>query len=260
MTENPRTQDAHAASHRATPETTGSVSDAGDSQTAGDSKTDAAKAEATGVAHAATRSAGQVARTTKDETTQVASEAVSQAKDLFAQARTDLVDQADSQQQRLAGGLRSVAEELHSMAKSSDQNGTASDLVRQAADRSAAVASWLEGRDPASVLEDVRGFARQRPVAFLALAAGAGILAGRLTRSLSSGAPGAGSVNRTSSAPVRTVSPVVAPAPVQPYGAGGVFTEPTIAAGEVPVSTTALPGTPDYLVPASEPLPDSGRY
>ncbi|MDJ0355615.1 hypothetical protein [Paenarthrobacter sp. PH39-S1] len=249
MTENPRMQDAQTSSYGATPEATVS-----------DSTTDAVKGEAADMTHVAAHAAGHVAETAKDETTQVVSEVAFQAKDLLAQVRTDLVDQADAQQQRLAGGLRSVADELHSMANSSDQSGTASDLVRQTADRSASLASWLEGRNPGSLLEEVRGFARQRPVAFLALACGVGILAGRLTRGLSAGASSGGTANGTLTTPVRAVSPVVAPAPVQPYGAGDVYVEPTLAAGEAPVSTAALPGTPDYLAPETESFPDDGRY
>jgi hypothetical protein len=65
----------------------------------------------------------------------------------------------------------------------------ASDLVRQAADRSHSVASWLDGRDPGSLLDEVKTFARRRPGTFLLLAAGAGVLAGRLGRSLQAGAP-----------------------------------------------------------------------
>ncbi len=41
--------------------------------------------------------------------------------------------------------------------------------------------------DPASLLDEAKSFARQRPGAFLLLAAGAGVLAGRLTRGLSAG-------------------------------------------------------------------------
>ncbi len=255
MTENPLTPDAPTPSHRATVETAGTGS-----------TTETAKTEATNVAQVTAKSAGHVAATVKDETAQVASEVESQAKDLLTQMRTDLGDQADTQQQRLAGGLRSVADELHSMVESSEQSGMASDLVRQGADRSASVASWLEGRDSAALLEEVRGFARQRPVAFLALAAGVGVLAGRLTRGLSAGAPSKGATNSSapvdSAAPVSVVpvSPAPAPMPVQPYGSGDVYAEPTLAPGEPPVTTTALPGTAGYLAPVTEPLPDNGRY
>src|SRR6185312_16754235 len=46
-------------------------------------------------------------------------------------------------------------------------------------------AGWLEQRDPGSVLDEVRDFARQRPLAFLGIALGAGVVTGRLVRGLS---------------------------------------------------------------------------
>ncbi|MGO4188138.1 hypothetical protein [Pseudarthrobacter sp. TAF60_1] len=153
------------------------------------SRTDAAKGEAADVARTAADSAQNVAETAKTEAANVASEAKANAKDLLYQARTDLTDQAGAQQQKVASGLRSMSDELHAMARASDQPGVASDLVRQAAERSSAVAAWLDGRDPGSLLNEVKSFARQRPGTFLLLAAGAGVLAGRLTRSLSAGAP-----------------------------------------------------------------------
>lgn len=155
----------------------------------GGSRTDAVKGEAADVARTAADSAHNVAETAKTEAANVASEAKANAKDLLYQARSDLTDQAGVQQQKVASGLRSVSDELHAMARASDQPGVASDLVRQAADRSSAVAAWLDGRDPGSLLNEVKSFARQRPGTFLLLAAGAGVLAGRLTRSLSAGAP-----------------------------------------------------------------------
>ncbi|MDE8668634.1 hypothetical protein PY310_08570 [Pseudarthrobacter sp. H3Y2-7] len=156
---------------------------------AGGSRTDAAKDEAADVARTAADSAQNVAEAAKTEAANVASEAKANAKDLLHQARSDLTDQAGAQQQKVASGLRSISEELHSMARASDQPGVASDLVRQAAERSSSVAAWLDGRDPGSLLNEVKSFARQRPGTFLLLAAGAGVLAGRLTRSLSAGAP-----------------------------------------------------------------------
>lgn len=75
------------------------------------------------------------------------------------------------------------------MASASEEPGVATDLVRQAAERSSTVAEWLDGRDPGSLLTEVKSFARKKPGTFLLLAAGAGILAGRLSRSLSAGAP-----------------------------------------------------------------------
>lgn len=164
-----------------------SVPSTGDA--AGGSRTDAVKGEAADVARTAADSAQSVAETAKTEAANVASEAKANAKDLLYQARSDLTSQAGVQQQKVASSLRSVSDELHSMARASDQPGVASDLVRQVADRSSSVAEWLDRRDPGSLLDEVKTFARQRPGTFLLLAAGAGVLAGRLTRSLSAGAP-----------------------------------------------------------------------
>lgn len=155
----------------------------------GASKTDAAKDEAADVTRQAADSAQNVAETAKTEAANVAAEVKTNAKDLLHQAKSDLTDQAGTQQQKVAEGLRSISTELHTMAAASDQPGVASDLVRQAAERSSAVAGWLDGRDPGSLLTEVKTFARQRPGTFLLLAAGAGVLAGRLSRSLSAGAP-----------------------------------------------------------------------
>ena len=60
----------------------------------------------------------------------------------------------------------------------------ATDLAQQAGERANAVASWLEEREPGHVVDEITRFARQRPGAFLAVAAGAGFLVGRLGRGL----------------------------------------------------------------------------
>ena len=60
----------------------------------------------------------------------------------------------------------------------------ATDLAQQAGERTNAVASWLEEREPGHVVDEITRFARQRPGAFLAAAAGAGFLVGRLGRGL----------------------------------------------------------------------------
>jgi len=60
--------------------------------------------------------------------------------------------------------------------------GPATDLAHQAADKLGDAAQWLEGRDPGSLVEEVRNLARRKPGAFLLGAAAAGVLAGRLTR------------------------------------------------------------------------------
>jgi hypothetical protein len=129
--------------------------------------------------------AGQhVTDVAKDEIHRVGTETKQQAKDLYRQTQDQLADQAAAQQKRVASGIRSLGDEFGSMADSSQNQGVASDLVHQAASRAAGVADWLDQRDPGSLLQEVKGFARRRPGTFIAIAAVAGVLAGRLTRSV----------------------------------------------------------------------------
>lgn len=145
------------------------------------------KQEAGHVAGTAADAGKDVAATAAEQARNVAGEAKSQAKDLYRQTQRELREQAAQQQERVANGLRSVGDELEQMASASDQGGVASDLVRQAAQRTHSVATWLGQRDPGSLVEEVKSYARRNPGTFIAAAAIAGALAGRLTRALASG-------------------------------------------------------------------------
>jgi hypothetical protein len=140
------------------------------------------------VASTAKDAAGGVVDTAKGEAANVAQEVKLNARQLLTQTKGELTDQAATQQQRVAEGLRSISDELSTMAGASNNGGVAADLVQQAADRSSSVAQWLENRDPGSLLNEVKSFARRRPGAFLLLAAGAGVLAGRLGRGMADNA------------------------------------------------------------------------
>jgi hypothetical protein len=232
--------------------------DAGDQSVAA-SKADAAKGSAADVAQQAGSAASQVAGTAKQEAAHVASEVKSQAQDLLGQAKSTVSGQVDTQHQRLAGGVRTFADQLESMAGSAD-SGVASDLVNQLATRTSSVASWLESRDAAGVLEDVKGFARQRPVAFLAIAAGAGILAGRLTKGLTAGAPEATPSNSLPALPaVPSVQPTI-PAVATVDDVSDVYVNDVPAVSESPASTYTLPGTTatDSPIPG-DPYSTGGR-
>lgn len=140
------------------------------------------KEKASGAAEAGKQGVGDVAQTATDKAKDVAQETSRQARNLVGEARSQLTEQASTQQQGLATNLRSLGDELGSMADRSDQPGVATELVAQARDRVHDVASWLEGREPADLLDEVRAFARRRPGAFLVGALLAGVVAGRLTR------------------------------------------------------------------------------
>jgi uncharacterized protein YjbJ (UPF0337 family) len=245
MTENqwPQTPNTAATDPYAAP-----VTGVGESYTApdtsGTSKTQAAKEEASNVAGEAKSAAQGVAQTAKSEAAHVAHEAKNSAQDLLHQAKSGLTSQAGTQQQKAADGIRTISSQLQSMADAPDQPGVASDLIRQAAQRSESVASWLENKQPGDLLADVQRFARNRPGTFLLLAAGAGVLAGRLTRGLTAGAPeSTASVTATPaqrSVPRQPVAPLH-PETVYAAGTDDLFNEPTVGAGTAPVSTSTLP-------------------
>lgn len=145
---------------------------------------DVAKDQAASVAGGAKDAAKNVAGTAKDQAAQVAGEAKKQVGDLVGQARSELTDQAGTQQQRAASGLKSVSEQLRALANGESPQGPATDLAHQAADKVSEFAGFLENRDPGQLLDEVRRYAQRRPGMFLAVALGAGIVAGRLTRGL----------------------------------------------------------------------------
>ena len=145
---------------------------------------DVAKDQAAAVGHSAADAGQHVAGVTQDQAKNVAVEAGNQAKDLLTQAGTELNEQASVQQRRLAASLHAVGDELHSMSQHSDQSGVATELARQGAGRTHDLATWLEDREPHEVLQELQTFARRRPGRFLLAAAGAGLLAGRLTRGI----------------------------------------------------------------------------
>jgi hypothetical protein len=91
-------------------------------------------------------------------------------------------EQTSVQKDKATSGLRSLGDELHGMAGSSTQPGIASDLAQQAGAKAHDLATWLDQRDPGSILDEVRGLARRKPGTFLLGALAAGVVAGRLTR------------------------------------------------------------------------------
>ncbi|MCK0515681.1 hypothetical protein [Williamsia sp. DF01-3] len=200
------------------------------SPTSGETPTvDVAKAQAGDVVSGATDAGKHVASVAGDQASQVAGEATTQAKDLLHQTKGELTTQAFEQQKRVAGGLRALSDEFGSMADKSENQGVATDLTRQAAQHAQTVASWLDDREPGQILDEVTSFARRKPGTFLALAAGAGLVAGRLGRGLTA----ANSSNDSGSNPApsptpladntqtQPIAPINAVPPVDPgYGTG----------------------------------------
>ena len=211
----------------------------------GDSPTaEVAKQQAAEVADTAKQAGSQVADTVKEQAGQVTAEAKNQAKQLLSQAQSELSEQAAGTQQRVSEGLHALADELSGMARNSEQDGVATDLARQAADKARTAAGWLADRDPGSLLDEVRTFARRKPGTYLALALGAGVLAGRFTRGLT--APSAGDT------PDRTAAPTTPNSPAYQVGTG----RQALTGAELPTAATGYNPYPvtDPLLPVTPPI------
>jgi hypothetical protein len=146
------------------------------------STVDTAKSEAANVKDTAAGAASGVKEVAMGEAAHVAEEAKYQTRNLMDQTRYELQGQARNQQSNLASKLNGWASELGSMASKSDESGPMTDLAHEASRRVGEFSHWLDNHEPADLVHEVRRFARRRPGAFLALAAAAGVVAGRLTR------------------------------------------------------------------------------
>jgi ElaB/YqjD/DUF883 family membrane-anchored ribosome-binding protein len=146
------------------------------------------------VADAASRGVADTAAAARDSAKDVADEAVTQAKAVAGEARqqmSTLVDQtkgelskqAGERTNQAAGGLRTFAGQVDALASGHpEQSGPLAGLLDEARDRATAYADRLESGGPRQLAADVSDFARRRPIVFLAAAAGAGFVAGRLAR------------------------------------------------------------------------------
>ena len=199
-------------------------------------------ANASSVAAEAGAATHEVVDVAKQETSSVASEAGRQAKKLAGQVRDEFRDQAATQQTRVADGLHSVGSAFTSMAGTSSDGGYAPQLVRAAGERVDSVANWLGTRDPGAVIDDVRRFARRRPGVFIAIAVGAGVLIGRVTRALATpstendadaaAAPSGNGFDAPPAPPLRRAAPPAASS-VRTSGGGSVGT----AGAQIPTAS-----------------------
>ena len=179
------------------PATTGTDIPSTQSQSTKDVATDQAK----NVGQTAAEAGGQVASTAADQAKTVAQETQRQAQDLLEQGRSQVRQQAVSQQQKAADGISSLATQLRGMADGTSDGapGPARDMIQQASGKLEEFGSWLQNHEPADLLEEVRAYARRKPGTFLLGAAVAGMLAGRLTSGVKAAHTGSGLVGGGSS-------------------------------------------------------------
>jgi len=203
---------------------------------------DVVTSQASGLSHSSVQAGKHVAEVAREQASGVAAEAGRQGRDLLQQAQGQLEEQAAQGQQRVAKRLISVSDELRSMADASGQGGVAVDLAHQAASRVRDAGQWLDDRKPGQVVNEMQSFARRRPAVFLMLAAGAGLVAGRLTRGLKD---------------ANNDNPTATGAPVPTQGLGGQWAQPPDVAGYSPATAPIGRETPGFSAPASG-LPPTG--
>jgi hypothetical protein len=187
-----------------------------------------------------------VAETAKHELGTVTDEVKHQAGRVASDVRGRITEQARHRQQDLADRARQTGEELRAMASDREPS-PARTTVEQLATRTEQVADYLSKHGPEELLADLQDFARRRPGVFLASAAVAGFVVGRLAkgvvaeRSADSGRTGS---TYRSTTPATTaydeVPPVavgVAPAPEPTYTAGVAPVPAAVAAEPVPPAT-----------------------
>lgn len=216
------------------------------------STTDVAKDEAGNIGQTAAQAGSQVASTAVDQARTVAQETQHQAMNLLDQGRSQVREQAIGQQQKAAQGLSSLADELRGMVNgtSMDTTGPAHDLLQQATGKIEEFAGWLQNREPADLLDEVRSFARRKPGTFLLGAAIAGIAAGRLTSGVRNAHSGNGTSGRSSGTEytqTRYSQNYVEPTPS--YSALSEPAYPETAGIGQTAGTTPLPPPPYGTVP-----------
>jgi vacuolar-type H+-ATPase subunit H len=143
---------------------------------------ESARRQGSAVADEAKQAAGGVAGTAREQAREVGSEAQTQARQVGRQVREKVSAETESQAHRLAGNLRQWADELATMADSGKPEAAPREFVSQVANAGRSAADYLDEHGVGGVMQEVQGFARRRPGAFLVGAALAGFAAGRVAK------------------------------------------------------------------------------
>ena len=210
----------------------------------------------------------------RDQLQTVAGEARDQARRALSTTTDELETQLDQRLGDATAMARGRADELRALAEGRPEDaGSTRDLALKASQRLDAMADRVDDLGVRGVVEEVSEFARRRPLLFLAGAAGAGLVVGRLARAtkdsvaVAQAQPGNGvhDLTPTSSFPVGTttltptapVAPLGAPTP--PLGADPTSIGPARPTGAGPAGEQAPPPRPTPPPPPpAPPLPPQG--
>ncbi|MFG1922168.1 hypothetical protein [Cryptosporangium sp. NPDC048952] len=227
-----------------------------------------AQHEGSALAQSAKESGSQVASTAGAEASHVASEAKAQATDLLRTTRDEVNTQVDTQRRRLVDALRTTGDELNS---GDGQSALTSELSQRASTYARRFADYLDERGPDAVLNDVRSFARRKPGTFLLLAGAAGVVAGRVFRSVSAASSDSGTSQQTRQSFVDDDVPSYRDTTYSGLGVGATETIPStpgvapyaddvaVGVAEVPpaAGTGYVPPATGYVAPeAYPPVPE----
>jgi ElaB/YqjD/DUF883 family membrane-anchored ribosome-binding protein len=132
------------------------------------------------VASTATDQARTVADTAKGQARGVTVEAKHQARRVLGDAQGELQTQLEQRVGQAADKARSTGGQLRALAEGrTDEAGPAADWLRQASDQVEQFADRINDLGLEGATQEVRKFARQRPMVFVGAAAAAGFLIGR---------------------------------------------------------------------------------
>lgn len=188
--------------------------------------------EARDVASTAVEHAREVAGVATEQAASVASQAMDQARTAVGGASDEVREQLEQRLRDLAGTARGTAGELQALCEGRpDDAGRTRDLARQASSHLERMADRAEEIGVQGVVQEVGDFARRRPLVFLAGAAAAGVVVGRLAKAGKASSGGGGSS-----------SPAGLDGALPPAGGTGTFGE----------STSLPPPAPAPLPPPSD--------
>jgi len=186
--------------------------------------------------------ASEVAGSAVERVGEVKDEAARQARDLVAEARSHVTQQAGQGHQALVTNLRSLGDELDRMNQQSGESGIATQLAGQAQQRVTGLADWLDTREPGQIVDEVRNFARKQPTMFLLGALAAGVAAGRLARGAVDLHTGDDSSTAASSDTGQTATTSTSQTAAQPQpNAQPGYAAPTYSAPQASAPTQGLP-------------------
>jgi hypothetical protein len=141
-------------------------------------------AKAKEVANETAEQAKRVAGEAQDQAKRVAGDIADHARDVMDQTRSEVRSQADQGAQRVAGGLRTLGQQLQALREGrTSEAGPLKDYADQARQKVDSLAARLDARGIDGVASDLTAFARRRPGLFLLGCAGAGFAVARLVRS-----------------------------------------------------------------------------